>query len=172
MCDLNIVLQHLLSQLHTSQKAVEALITALFYPILVHPIPQHEIHDGRKRIDITYSNMASMGFFEWLSKHHPSGNVFFECKNYGREIGNPELDQLSGRFSMNRGKFGLVVCRSLENRPVFEKRCRDTAQDQRGFILALDDEDLASLVEARQKHFDEDFFALPLFRERFQRLVM
>lgn len=153
------------------EKAVEALITALFYPVLLHPIPQHEIHDGRKRIDITYSNMASMGFFLWLSKHHPSGNIFFECKNYGREIGNPELDQLSGRFSMNRGRVGLIVCRNFKDRALFEKRCRDTAQDQRGFIMALGDDDLASLVEARQEHSDEDFFALPMFRDLFQKLV-
>ena len=48
------------------EKAIEALLTALFYPDLVHPVYQHEIHDGRKRIDIKYTNMGGAGFFAWL----------------------------------------------------------------------------------------------------------
>jgi len=30
---------------------------------------------------------------------------------------------------------------------------------------------LASLVEARRKNLDEEFFELPMFRDRFQKLV-
>lgn len=45
------------------ENAVEALLTPLFYPALSMPQKQVEIHDGRKRIDITYANSASRGFF-------------------------------------------------------------------------------------------------------------
>ncbi|UPJ44142.1 hypothetical protein IVB40_08890 [Bradyrhizobium sp. 40] len=45
------------------EKAIEALFTAMFYPSLSNPISQHKIHDKRKRIDITYTNRASTGFF-------------------------------------------------------------------------------------------------------------
>jgi hypothetical protein len=85
----------------------------MFYPVLAHPNVQTELHDGRKRIDITYTNMGTQGFFLWLAKHFPSPHVFFECKNYGSEIGNPELDQISGRFSPSRGQFGIIVCRKI-----------------------------------------------------------
>ena len=80
------------------ETAIESLLTALFYPNLTNPRVQHEIHDGRKRIDITYTNMAVNGFFKWVATHYPALHVFVECKNYGKEVGNPELDQLAGRF--------------------------------------------------------------------------
>lgn len=151
------------------EKAVEALLSALFYPALNYPIVQHKIHDGRKRIDITYTNMASDGFFKWVAAHYPSAMVFVECKNYGGEVGNPELDQLAGRFSPSRGQVGFLVCRQFQNRQRFLARCRDTALDDRGFVIALDDEDLASLVQARKEN--PAFQSWPLLRDRFQGLI-
>lgn len=125
-------------------------MSALFYPALLYPFKQHPIHQGRKRVDITYTNAATRGFFQWVGQHYPSSMIFVECKNYGREIGNPELDQLSGRFSPNRGKVGLLVCRSLDNPDLMLERCRDTAVDDRGFVLVLDDNRLAELVASRR----------------------
>jgi hypothetical protein len=134
---------------HFSQyeNAVEALLTALFYPSLANPFKQTPIHEGRKRIDLTYTNVATYGFFQWLSMHYSASHIFIECKNYGREIGNPELDQMAGRFSPSRGQFGIITCRSFENKALFAERCKDTANDNRGFIIALDDEDMIALVE-------------------------
>jgi len=81
-------------------RAVEALLTALFYPALVEPVIEDEIHQGRKRIDIRYTNTARHGFFAWLARHGVASKlIFVECKNYGRDVGNPELDQLAGPFS-------------------------------------------------------------------------
>jgi len=127
--------------------AVEALLSALFYPALIGPHVEHELHKGRKRVDIRYTNASRQGFFAWLVQHRiPSQHVFVECKNYTGDPANPELDQLSGRFSPLRGQVGLLVCRTFTNKPRFLERCRDTSQDQRGFCIALDDEDLAQLV--------------------------
>jgi hypothetical protein len=151
------------------EKAVEGLLTALFYPNLTNPIVQHEIHNGRKRIDITYTNMAVNGFFRWVATHYPAPHVFVECKNYGREVGNPELDQLSGRFSPSRGQIGILVCRSFQNKQLFMERCVDTARDSRGFILPLDDEDLEALTRARRD--DPLYSNWPLLQQRFQELV-
>jgi len=152
------------------EKAIESLLYALFYPALVNPESQHKIHEGRKRIDITFTNTANEGFFKWLSQHYRSPYIFVECKNYGREIGNPEIDQLSGRFSPLRGQCGILACRSFENNNLVLKRCRDTAIDQRGYIIALEDSDLVTLVEqARRPGQDIEF---PLLRERFERLIM
>jgi hypothetical protein len=139
------------------------------YPNLTNPIVQHEIHDRRKRIDITYTNMAINGFFQWAAKHYPAPHVFVECKNYTRDLGNPELDQLAGRFSPSRGKIGLIVCRGFENKDLFIERCRDTAKDDRGFIVPLDDGDLRHLVAERESNpLYSDF---PLIRDRFGRLL-
>lgn len=67
------------------EKAVESLLTALLYPVLAHPKVQTELHDGRKRVDITYVNTATVGFFQWVAGHYPAAHIFVECKNYGKE---------------------------------------------------------------------------------------
>ncbi len=151
------------------EKAVEGLLTALFYPNLTNPIVQHEIHNGRKRIDITYTNMALNGFFRWAAMHYPASHVFVECKNYGNEVGNPELDQLSGRFSPSRGQVGLLVCRKFQNKSLFLERCADTARDSRGFIVALDDVDLTELAQSRKTQ--PLYSDWPLLQNRFRSLV-
>ena len=96
--------------------------------------------------------------------------MFAECKNYAEDPANPELDQLAGRFSPRRGNFGLLVCRTIADKPTFAARCRDTADDGRGFIIGLDDEDLAALVAARAVERGPD--PLRLLRRRFNALVM
>ena len=73
-------------------------------------------------------------------------NVPMECKNYEKEIANPELDQLSGRFSLYRGMLGFMLCRSLDDKPRFIQRCRDTVADGRGYILLFDDDDLNQML--------------------------
>ncbi len=130
------------------------LLTAIFYPNLINPKKEQKIHDGRKRIDISFQNASRDGFFFNLPnvKKVPSGYIFVECKNYTSDPKNLELDQLSGRFSINRGQFGFLVCRTLKDRPLFIKRCKDTAQDGRGFIIALDDSDINTMLDLRSKN--------------------
>jgi|SRR5579862_8178658 len=147
-------------------KAVEALLSALFYPNLTSPQVEYRIHDGRKRIDIAYSNVAERGVFGWIAQHFPSAMIFVECKNYSEDPANPELDQLTGRFSPRRGKVGLLVCRTVEDRETMKARCRDAADDDRGFIVVLDDGDLGALVESYQATR-----VLSLLRERFEQLI-
>lgn len=97
--------------------------------------------------------------------------IFFgSIKNYGRDLGNPELDQLSGRFSPSRGQVGLLACRDFVDKKLFIQRCRDTAVDQRGYVIALDDGDLSALVDARRA--DDYATQFQLLQDRFQRLVM
>jgi hypothetical protein len=153
------------------EKAIEALLTALFYPDLVHPVYQYEIHRGRKRIDIKYTNMGGAGFFAWIAKHYTAPQLFIECKNYGGEVANPELDQLSGRFGRSRGEVGFLVCRRFDNKARFEQRCRDTALDGRGYIVVLDDNDLNALVEARKAEDEASYREYPLLRQRFDVLI-
>lgn len=151
------------------EDAIEGLLSALFYPSLVYPQKQRAILAGRKRVDITYTNCASRGFFHWLGQHHTAPHVFVECKNYASDPANPELDQLSGRFSPSRGKFGLLVCRGINDKKLFMERCRDTANDQRGFIVGLDDDDLIQVVRARREDPEGVF---EILRRRFEALVL
>jgi len=104
----------------------------------------------RGMISVRYTNMALAGFFQWLAAHHPASNIWIECKNYRDDIANNELDQLAGRFSPSRGQVGLLVSRRFDKKQLFYNRCRDTAQDGRGYILALDDDDLKELVAYRK----------------------
>jgi hypothetical protein len=153
------------------ERAVEQLLSAMFYPSLTNPIVQHQIHEGRKRIDITYTNIAAIGFFYWLGAHYSAAQLFVECKNYGHEIANPELDQLSGRFSPSRGQVGFLVCRAFSDKELFMKRCIDTAHDERGFVIPLDDQDLIDLVEACRNPDPIAASAFVSINQRFLRLI-
>lgn len=149
---------------------VEALLSALFYPALMNPALEEKINDGRKRVDIVYTNVAESGFFAWLAQHHPAAHVMVECKNYSRDVGNPELDQMVGRFSPSRGRFGMIMSRSFEDKELFIARCRDSAQAAQGFIVPLDDNDLVTLVDEVKAGRERPLFGL--LKERFDRLVM
>lgn len=59
-----------------------------------------------------------------------------------KELNNPELDQLSGRFGHQRGFFGMLLCRRMDDRGRIIARCRDAASDGRGYMLVLEDADL------------------------------
>ncbi|TWT86469.1 hypothetical protein Mal64_32940 [Pseudobythopirellula maris] len=152
------------------ERAIESLLAALMYPALANPEPQTHIHDGRKRIDITYTNVATLGFFLWLAQNYSAPYIYVECKNYSGDPANPELDQLGGRFSPQRGQFGILVCRQIENKELFAERCRDTAQDQRGYIIYLDDDDISSMVDAR-KNEPGSYMGFDLLQARFDALV-
>lgn len=130
-------------------RTVVGIMELLFYPFLAHPNIEEEIHEGRKRIDITFDNCAESGFFYRLptSYNVPSRFIIVECKNYSRDIKNPELDQLAGRFSPNRGQFGIAACRSIEDMDLFMNRCIDTAKDHRGYIIPLVDEDFIMMLD-------------------------
>jgi hypothetical protein len=84
----------------------------------------------------------------------------FEFKNYITEVGNPELDQLAGRFSANRRRLGFLWCRHFENRELFIQRCRDTFTDGRGLILPIDDKTvirfLALIERGRRQEIDRE----------------
>ena len=151
------------------ENLIEKIITSLFYPSLCFPAKQTEIHDGRKRIDITYTNAARDGFFHWLLTHYTCPLIFVECKNYGAEIGNPEIDQLAGRFSHSRGWVGFLICRKIQNRKLLLSRCRDTVNDNRGYIIPLDDADIKQIITEKIINHESNEFK-PL-REIFLKLI-
>ncbi len=141
----------------------------IFYPLLNYPRKEEPIHGGRKRIDICFNNAASDDFFFHLHKSHeiPCHLIMVECKNYKGDPKNPELDQLSGRFGVNRGCFGFLICRRFDDKKLFIERCKDTHKDGRGIIMALDDDDIVRLLSFKADKNDKEidrFFNLR-FRE-------
>lgn len=157
--DLPQIIDHLIAELRALpagpdnatryHRTVVGILELLFYPRLFAPQIEHEIHEGRKRIDITFDNGAREGFFQRLQTTYRTScqYIMVECKNYSRDIANPELDQMGARFSPNRGQFGLVVCRRVEDMNTLLARCADTYRDHRGIILPLVDDDLIALLE-------------------------
>ena len=125
----------------------------IFYPHLIYPVKEKSINDRRKRIDITYTNAARSGFFFRLhtARQVASNMVMVECKNYASDLGNPEIDQLVGRFSINRGKLGLLVARTCGDRTALIARCRDVAQAGNGFVIPLFDDDIKQMLRAIQE---------------------
>lgn len=131
------------------------------------PDSEVAINNGRKRIDIVFNNSDNSGFFKSLNQLHQikCPKIFIECKNYGKEIGNPEIDQLQGRFSDKRGLFGILLCRSIADRPKMIERCKDVMNDRKGFILVLDDSDISELLQFKEQQNEQaidDFFTKKL----------
>lgn len=119
-----------------------------------NPDSEVKINDGRKRIDIVFNNSDDQGFFKQLNQiHHiKCPKILVECKNYGKEIGNPEIDQLQGRLNNRRGTFGILVCRSIENKQAMLQRCKDVMHDEKGYIIALDDTDVITLLNYKDNN--------------------
>lgn len=135
------------------QKTVTGILELLTYPRLSNPSLEQEIHDGRKRIDIVFENSAETGFFFRLPTVHqvPSSFIIVECKNYRDDVANEEVDQLSGRFNVNRGRFGMLQCRKQDDMDRLMARCNDTVRDGRGVIIPLVDEDLINALKSYTK---------------------
>lgn len=153
------------------QRAVEKLLTALLYPALDNPKLEQKQHDGRKRIDIDYENQATRGFFHWM--HAVNGvhasYIPVECKNYVEDPTNPEIDQLLGRLTSQRGWVGILCYRNSNDKQLVLQRCKDAALAGQGYVLPIDDGDLRELVRERKSLLDgQDFRFL---HEMFRRLV-
>lgn len=128
-------------------------LTALFYPMLIMPKKEWEINDGRKRVDIVFTNAGDTGFFAQRRNDHKvnANTVIVECKNYSNDLANPEIDQLIGRFDENRGKFGIITCRQVDDVAALESRCRDAASRSQAYILVLTDKDMTTMLEAKSQ---------------------
>ncbi len=124
------------------------ICTFLFYPHLIRPIKEGGLHQGRKRIDIRFTNAAQEGFFFRMLQSNQARalSVAIECKNYTSDIANPEFDQLTSRFGHQRGFFGIIACRDLKNRTRIISACRDAVNDGRGFMIVLEDSDFLQML--------------------------
>jgi hypothetical protein len=135
------------------------ILTEIFSPALTRPQKEREIDDGRKRVDILFSNSASRGFFSRLVNRYRylAPKILVECKNYTEELGNPEFDQLAGRLNRKIGFVGIIVCRLIQNRPLLIKRCQDLVNnDDKKLILVLEDKDICQLIQLAREERPKD----------------
>jgi hypothetical protein len=130
-------------------KFIMGALEFIFWPNLICPVKEQEIHEGRKRIDIVYTNAAQIGFFWRAHTAHniASRMIMVECKNYSKDPKNPELDQLAGRFGINRGQLGILLYRTVDDYDRLCARCRDTVHDGRGFMLPLGDNQIIDFLQ-------------------------
>lgn len=172
------IAKYLIDELQKIQKGSEeaskyhntiiCILEFIFFPHICNPSKECEIHEGRKRIDIVYDNSSQKGFFfDLMAKFNiPANFIIVECKNYSKNVNNPELDQLSGRFSIRRGQFGLMLCRDVDDMKILLKRCSDTYYDDRGLIIPLVDEDLIKILKDISNNIKND--GLSLLVERYK----
>jgi hypothetical protein len=127
---------------------ITGVLEFLFYPNLIYPEKEKSINEGRKRLDILYTNNATGGFFfrRRAEQNVQANKIVVECKNYTNEIANPELDQIVGRFAPSRGLLGFLIARSLDNRTKFIKRCKDSVNQRHGYILLFEDSDILEML--------------------------
>ena len=162
---------HLISQLKRIPSGVKfagnyheliiGIVSFIFFPSLIYPKKEAAINDGRKRIDIIYTNGKDSGFFYRiaLDPNIKANIVHVECKNYTDDIANPEFDQLLGRFDHNRGKLGMLFYRSSDKPEIVIARCRDAVKSSLGLILPIDDafvvECLSLIASHKRSSIDE-----------------
>jgi hypothetical protein len=117
------------------------IISFLYFPNLIYPQKEAEINEGRKRIDITYTNGKDSGLFYRIAfdQNIKANIIHVECKNYTNDIANPEFDQLLGRFDHTRGKFGMLLYRAADDVEGVMRRCKDAVRANLGVILPMDD---------------------------------
>jgi hypothetical protein len=136
------------------EKLILDSLTTIFDPELSNPKSQQRVDGGRMRIDITFDNNSREGFFLIVREMHRKKcpYIFFECKNYSAELGNPEFAQLEDRMHAMRCQVGFVVFRSAGDEQAILKQCKERSgtADDRPFVLALDDKDILNLLALRR----------------------
>lgn len=125
-----------------------------------------KVGGGIKYIDIVFANDAQEGFFSDLVNTFKVRSPFIvaECKNYVEDPGAPEFDQLAGRLNDKAGRFGLLICRSVKDKDRAIAYCRHALSSNGNYLLTLSDDDIMSLIRARQE-LDAEALREPLERK-------
>lgn len=130
----------------------------IFYPYLNNGSCEKEINDGNMRVDIVFDNNSKEGFFYDLSIRHmiKCPFIMIECKNYEKDIKNPEFDQLSGRLTEKRGLFGILVCRTIKDKEKAIQKCKDIVNERKQYIIILCDTDINRLIALKNENKIEE----------------
>ena len=141
------------------------LAARIFYEIfrnqLKEPVIEHEINEGRGRIDVTYKNRNKDGIFKNVKdlRSIPCPEIIVECKNYNydHELGNEEFGQIADRLSPHRGQLGFLLCRDKIDKNEVLVHCRARYKGgKNNYIIVLDDSDLIKLANYKLNDDDDE----------------
>lgn len=150
---------------------ITGLMVYLFYPHLTSPVLESPINQGRKRIDISFANSSDRGLFKELREDSflQSREIMVECKNYSEDVKNQEIDQMIGRFDHRRGRFGIILCRSIIDENLLLERCRDIFRSRQGAAIVLTDSDFLKILNVDT--LNRDSVIQDLCREKYRSLM-
>lgn len=137
------------------EKVIVEILKFLFQDRLDNCNSQHKFDGGRNRVDITFRNTGKPGFFRQLDSGHKiaSGYVMIECKNYSKDVKNPEFQQIESRLKPHRGMFGIIICRKINDKKKLLQKQRDIliGTTEHKFIILLDDNDIKKMINYKLK---------------------
>jgi len=128
-------------------RLISQIILRIFRGSLRNMEIKFDMFKGLRIIDTVYTNAG--GFFTHMA--NTSGincpyNVL-EAKNYTYDLENPEFDQISNRLIDEVGKFGLLVCRTVDDKEAVKERCDAILADNNKHVIVLTDEDVIYLLD-------------------------
>lgn len=148
------------------EAAMLKILEFLFAPHLIDPHSQVRTIDGREIIDVTFSNVATKGFWMDMKLQHKSVVVPMELKNI-LDIGNAEFHQISDRLNKKRGMLGILVARGKNK--LDEQRENRHLNDQNKVILTLSDENIKQMILMKEKGRDPTEYISEMYRSLVER---
>ncbi|OGV47846.1 MAG: hypothetical protein A2X49_11790 [Lentisphaerae bacterium GWF2_52_8] len=131
---------------------IASILFALFNPHLKNIERKTKENQGRGVVDITADNKAERGFFREIKDRYGihSPIIFVECKNISYDFANDEANQIASRLGERQGLFGILACRSINNKNVALSRCKDILENDHKYVIVLEDSDFIKLLEKRK----------------------
>ncbi len=129
------------------QRLISKILLNIFKADFRNMESERIAHEGYKKIDTVYTNVATDGFFKNLPEKNRKivcNYIIVEAKNYSYDLGNREFDQLFSRLNKKVGNFGILVCRNINSMKDARKRSQSYLDDNK-YILFLTDKDIIEL---------------------------
>ena len=133
------------------------ILSIIFRNRLKRPQMEEQMGDGLQYVDITFSNKDDVGFFNQLAERYDirCPNIMIECKNYTDDIRNPAYHQIESRLGRQSGRFGIIICRDIEDVDLALERSTFIHRQRSNIVITLTDSEIKELVELKLEDDDE-----------------
>lgn len=151
-------------------KLIFSILVEIIGNRLKNPVMEEKIARDTQRVDISFKNERTDGFFKQLDEgyHINCPNIFFECKNYSHDLGNPEIFQIRCRLNKNRGQFGILICRKIEDKDKLKDRQMDAFRKEE-YIIILEDNEIQKLINYKLDSKEEEIDSF--FENKFKEII-